>query len=134
MPCSLLMFLLTYFNWNSAEASAMNHRWRSSVDWLNNFAVWGPSTPSRCDLTMSWAGGSEPLAWARTVVTKLTRSTTVVDEIHASLVGQPLTSGGSNSDWPSFGPEPSMAFDTLLNPSARAEWAMNSVGVFTKLR
>src|SRR2546430_13094068 len=131
------MFLMlrapTYLSWNSGEARAMNQRARSSAAWLKSLAVCGLRTPSRCWCTASVADGSGVFTCVRAAVAKLTRSTTVFDEIHDSLFGQPLTSGGSKRLCPMPEPEPAMSFETDEIPMARAAWTMNSVGDLTRL-
>src|SRR5579864_3225537 len=114
----------------------MNQRARSSVAWLRNVEVCGLSTPSRCVCTASDAFGRAPLICASTDVTKLTRSTTVLDEIHESLLGHPLTSGGSKRLCPIPEPDPAITFEAAAGgaPSARAAWTMNSAGDLTRLR
>ena len=59
---------------------------------------------------------------------------TVFEEIHASLLGHPPTSGGSNSVWPIPEPEATISFDSFVEPRARAAWTMNSVGDLTSAR
>src|ERR1700704_3872513 len=96
----------------------MNQRARSSAAWFRRLAVWGLSTPSRCRRAASDVAGSALLIWPSDEVTKFTRSTTVLDEIHDSLLGQPPTSGGSNSDCPIPPPALVTSFE-LTTPSAR---------------
>src|SRR5579864_2628742 len=112
----------------------MNQRARSSAAWVRRAAVCGLSTPSRWVWTASRADGTDVLSCASAAVTKLTRSTTVFDEIQASLFGQPLTSGGSNSVWPIPDPEAASNLEPAEEPNARAAWIMNSVGDLTRLR
>src|SRR5437879_11021604 len=97
-------------------------------------AFWVPISPSRCLRTASDAGGKVPFTWASADVVKLTRSTTVLDEIHDSLFGQPLTSGGSKRLCPMPEPAPAISLEIDVIPSARPEWTMNSVGDLTRLR
>src|SRR5207247_11187554 len=112
----------------------MNQRARSSAAWLRRPAVWGLSTPSRCRWMASAGEGRAPLTWPSAAVTKLTRSTTVLDEIQDSLIGHPLTSGGSKRLWPMPDPELAMTLDSDDAPNARAAPTMNSVGDFTSPR
>src|ERR1700736_2863709 len=111
----------------------MNQRARSSAAWFRRVAVCGLRTPSRWTRDASDAAGTAVLSWPRAAVTKFTRSTTVFDEIHDSLLGQPPTSGGSNSDCPIPAPAELMSFEGLLKPSARAAWTVNSAGVLTRV-
>src|SRR5438132_13964775 len=94
------MFLMlrapTYLSWNSGVARAMNQRARSSAARLKRLAVCGLRTPSRCWRTASMGECKDTLIFATAAVAKLTRSTTMLDEIHDSLFGDPLTSGGWN--------------------------------------
>src|SRR5439155_25386931 len=84
---------------------------------------------------MASAGeGRAPLTWPSAAVTKLTRSTTVLDEIQDSLFGHPLTSGGSKRLWPMPDPALAISFESEARPRARAPWTMNSVGALTRLR
>src|SRR5260370_21901682 len=98
----------------------MSQRARSSAAWLKRLAVCGLSTPSSCLWTASAGDGSVPFTCATAAVAKLTLSTTVLDEIHDSLFGQPLTSGGSKRLCPIPDPEPAMSFDCDDRPRARA--------------
>src|ERR1700687_2182815 len=111
----------------------MNQRARSSEAWFKRLAVWALSTPSRCWRGASKAEGSDVLIWPSDPVTKFTRSTPVLEEIHDSLFGHPPTPGGSNSDWPIPAPAATMSFDDLAAPSACAAWTMNSVGLLTSV-
>src|SRR5882672_9768046 len=110
----------------------MNQRARASAAWFKRLAVCGLRTPSRCTRAASDVDGNEDLTWLSAAVTKFTRSTTVLDEIHDSLLGQPPTSGGSNSDCPIPVPALTASFE-LLVPSARPAWTMNSTGDFTSV-
>src|SRR5262249_51803822 len=100
----------TYLSWNSGEARARNQRAWSSAAVFSRPAVCGPTTPSR------WWGASAPggtdLSWLSTAVTQLTRAPTLLDEIPASLFGQPPTSGGSNRTWPRPGADTSASRDS----------------------
>src|SRR5260370_37396908 len=98
----------------------MNQRARSSAAWLKRLAVCGLRTPSSCLWTASVGGGSVPFTCATAAVAKLTLSTTVLEEIHDSLFGHPLTSGGSKRLCPIPEPEPPMSFDGDAVPRARA--------------
>src|SRR5258708_35732741 len=109
----------------------MNQRARSSVAWFRSFTVCALSTPSRRVCGALAELGTDFFAWFITAVTKFTRSTTVLEEIHESLGGQPFTSGGSKSDWPIPEPAPATSFATFGAPSACQAWSMNSVGDFT---
>src|SRR5258708_36840982 len=98
----------------------MNQRARSSAVWLKSFAVWELSTPSRCLCTASVAGGKVPFACAIADVAKLTRSTPVFEEIHDSLFGQQLTSGGTNTLWPIPEPEHALRWEICVTPKVRS--------------
>src|ERR1700730_11597195 len=111
----------------------MNQRARSSAAWFKRVAVCGLRTPSRGTRDASDAAGTAVLSWPRAAVTKFTRSTTVLDEIHDSLLGQPPTSGGSKSDWPLPEPAAMTIFEGLVKPRASAAWTMNSVGLLTRV-
>src|ERR1700682_4845972 len=111
----------------------MNQRARSSAAWFRSFAVCGLSTPLRCVRGAFVALGNAFFTWFIATVTKFPRSTTVLDEIHDSLVGQPFTSGGSKSDWPIPAPAPATSLERLVAPRACAAWSMNSVGVLTRV-
>src|SRR5205807_9142499 len=124
----------TYLSWNSGEARAMNQRARSSAARLNRLAVWGLRTPSRCWCTASIGEGKETFICATAAVAELTRSTTAFGEIHDSLFGHPLTSGGSKRLCPMPEPDPAISLEIDVTPSARPVWTMNSVGDLTRLR
>src|SRR5256884_9174714 len=104
----------TYLSWNSGDANARNQRAWSSAAALSRLAVCALSTVSR------WAGAPAPggacRSWLSTAPTKLTRATTLLDEIQASLLGQPPTSGGSNSTWPKLGADWTASRDRPLAP------------------
>src|SRR5690348_7247463 len=112
----------------------MNQRARSSAAWFKRLAVWALSTPSRCTCAASDAEGRLPFVCVIAAVTKFTRSTTVLEEIHDSLLGQPFTSGGSNRDCPIPDPDEAMTLPSFLVPSAREAPSMNSAGDFTNPR
>src|SRR5579859_5007165 len=132
MPAwSLILF--PYFSWNSGDARATNHLVFSSVAWLSRLAVCSPTTPSRCWRGTSCEGGND-VACASVLVTKFTCSMTVLLEIHASLFGQPPTSGGSNRAWPMPEPDCAMRRARLPSPSANAAWTIISAGDLTSER
>src|SRR5205807_10109590 len=122
----------TYLSWNSGDANARSQRARSSAAALRRAAVWGRRTLS------TWAGAWAPAGRRRScpsaAVTKLTRATTALDEIHASLLGHPPTSGGSNSTWPRPGADCTASRDSWRPSSAFSTWTMNSVGDLTSAR
>src|SRR5260370_42566120 len=109
----------------------MNQRARSSVAWFRSFAVCALSTPSRCVCGALAELGMDFFTWFITAVTKFTRSTTVLEEIHESLVGQPFTSGGPKRDWPIPEPAPATSFERLGPPGACPARSMNSSRLLT---
>src|SRR5260370_35262988 len=102
----------------------MNQRARSSAAWLKSFAVWGLSTPSRCLCTASVAGGKVPFACAIADVAKLTRSTTVFEEIRDSLFSQPLTPDGTKHLWHIREPGQASSLETEVTPKERCSVTM----------
>jgi len=63
-----------------------------------------------------------------------TRVSTLLLDTHDALLGQPPTSGGSNSAWPMPAPDCAIDRESCGASSARARWTMTSVGDFTSDR
>src|SRR5258708_16656153 len=93
----------------------MTQRVLCAAVWLKRGAVCVPTIPSRWWVAPYADEGRDPCTCARAAVTKLTRSITVLEEIHDSLFGQPPTSGGSKRACPM----PPPAFTTTFQPLPR---------------